>query len=131
MRLIFLGAGEFGLATLQSLVKEHEVVGVVSQPDRPAGRKRVLTATPIAKWAQEQGMTVFKTDDVNTDEFVGKVKDLKADASVVIAFGQKLSPELIDALGELVVNLHSSLLPKYRGAAPINWAMINGDEETG
>ena len=131
MRLLFLGSGEFGLPTLEHLCAHHDVAAVISQPDRPAGRKRVLTPTPIAAWAQEHGMTVLKEEDANTQDVVQQVRDFKPDASVVVAFGQKLSPQLIDALGGLVINLHSSLLPKYRGAAPINWAMIQGDKRTG
>ena len=103
----------------------------MSQPDKPAGRKRELTPTPIAAWAMAQGLKVLKSDDVNTPEFVAQVATLSPDASVVIAFGQKLSPELIDAMGRLAINVHSSLLPKFRGAAPINWAMIENEPVTG
>jgi methionyl-tRNA formyltransferase len=131
MRLLFLGSGEFGLPTVRVLHARHELVGVVSQPDRPAGRKRVLTPTPIAAWALEQGLEVLRTEDVNTPEFIRRVGGLGARASVVIAFGQKLSEPLIGAMGELAVNLHASLLPKYRGAAPINWAVIDGEPTTG
>ena len=131
MRLLFFGSGAFGLPTLQSLCEQHEVVEVISQPDKPAGRKRVLTPTPIAQWALEQGYAVPRVDNVNTPEFVNQIKGYEADASIVIAFGQKLGPELIDAMGSLAVNLHASLLPKYRGAAPINWAMIDNEPVTG
>lgn len=131
MRLLFLGSGAFGLPTLEHLHTQHELLAVITQPDKPAGRKRIMTPTPVGQWAAAQGLPTFKEDDVNTPAFVQKVRDLKPDAAVVIAFGQKLSPQLIEALGQLAVNLHSSLLPKYRGAAPINWAMINGDKETG
>ena len=131
MRLIYLGSGEFGLPTLQRLHVDHEVVAVISQPDKPAGRKRKLTPTPIAAWAESNGLNVLKCPDVNTDEFITRAAQLNADASVVIAFGQKLSPSFIDALGRLVINLHASLLPRHRGAAPINSAIISGDEETG
>jgi methionyl-tRNA formyltransferase len=133
MKLIYMGSGEFGLPTLKRLHEQHDIVAVVSQPNRPAGRKRKLTATPIAQWAQDpqQNIATFKANDANEAGFVAEIKNLEADACVVIAFGQKLSPELIDASGTLVVNLHASLLPNYRGAAPINWAMINGDAETG
>lgn len=131
MRVIFLGSGAFGLPTLQRLHQDHEVVAVVSQPDRPAGRKRRLTPTPIAAWAEAQGLPVLKRDDVNADDFVQRMADLRPDAAVVVAFGQKLSAELIGALGRLVVNLHGSLLPKYRGAAPVNWAILQGEVEAG
>lgn len=131
MRIVFLGSAEFGLPTLKRLHDRHEVVAVVSQPDRPAGRKRKLAPTPVAAFARDQGMTVHTTDDVNTDEFVDTIRRLEADAGIVIAFGQKLGQPLVAALGRLAVNLHGSLLPKYRGAAPVNWAVINGETETG
>ena len=119
MRLIFLGSGEFGLPTLEALAADaaHDVVAVVSQPDRPAGRKRHLTPTPIAAWAEAQDLPVLKTDNVNTPEFIAQVESFEADASIVIAFGQKLGDPFIAALGKLAVNLHASLLPAYRGAA--------------
>ena len=131
MRLLFFGSGAFGLATVKMLHARHALLAVVSQPDKPAGRKRVLTPTPVAAWALENGIEVLRAEDVNTDAFVKQIADYKADASIVIAFGQKLGEPLIDAMGELAVNLHASLLPKYRGAAPINWAMIDGEHKTG
>lgn len=133
MKLIYFGSGAFGLPTLQTLhaSDDHEVVAVVSQPDKPAGRKRELMPTPIAAWADEQGLTVLKSDNVNTAESVAQIAGFNPNASVVIAFGQKLSPELIDAMGRLAINVHSSLLPKFRGAAPINWAMIENEPVTG
>jgi len=131
MRLIYLGAGEFGLPTLQRLHARHEVVAVVTQPDRPAGRKQQMTPTAIGQWAVGAGLPVLKADNANDPALVARIAGLKAEGAVVIAFGQKLGPQLIAALGPLVVNLHASLLPKYRGAAPINWAMIQGETETG
>lgn len=131
MRVIFFGSGSFGLPTLDRLAAEHEVLAVVTQPDRPAGRKRKLTATPVGQWATERGLDAWKAQDVNTPEFVTRVAQLEPEASVVIAFGQKLSPTLIDAMGKLAVNLHASLLPKYRGAAPIQRAMLAGETRTG
>ncbi len=131
MRVIYIGSGDFGLPTLARLAELHDVVAVVSQPDRPAGRRRQLTPTPVAQWAQQHGLNVLKSDNVNEPAFVGRISELKPDAGVVVAFGQKLSPELIAALGKLAVNVHGSLLPRYRGAAPVNWAVINGERETG
>ena len=131
MRIIFLGAGEFGLPTLERLHAMHEVVHVVTQPDRPAGRKQQLTTTAIGTWAAAQGLPVTKTDHANDPAIIESLQQLRADVAVVIAFGQKLSPQLIDGLAPLVVNLHASLLPAYRGAAPINWAIIRGEKETG
>ena len=131
MRLVLFGAGAFGLPTFEKLRAEHELLAVFTQPARPAGRKRVVTPTPVGAWAAEHALPCFEVADANDPAVVAQVAELAPDASVVIAFGQKLSPELIAAMGELAVNLHSSLLPKYRGAAPIHWAVINGDAETG
>ena len=131
MKLIFLGSGEFGLPTLQALTSIHEVVAVVTQPDRPAGRKRKLTATPIGQWATDHGLTVYKCENVNDESFVNQMQQHNPDASVIIAFGQKLGEPLINALGKLSVNLHGSLLPKYRGAAPINHAIMAGESHAG
>ena len=131
MKLIFLGSGPLGLPTLQRLHDEHDVRAVVSQPDRPAGRKRLLTPTPVAQWAQHAGLNVVKAPNANDPAVVDPIAALQPDAAVVIAFGQKLSPLLIETLGGLCVNLHASLLPQYRGAAPIQWAMIHGESHTG
>ncbi len=131
MRIIFLGAGEFGLPVLERLHAAHDVVQVVTQPDRPAGRRRQLTPTAIGAWADAQGLPVIRTDDANACAIVESLRLLHADVAVVIAFGQKLSPQLIESLAPLTVNLHASLLPRHRGAAPINWAIIRGEKETG
>ncbi len=129
MRIVFFGSGAFGLPTLAALAARHEVSLVVSQPDRPAGRGRSLTPTPIAGWAAEQGIAVRKPEDVNRSEEIAAIHAVGAQAFVVIAFGQKLAPPLLS--GQFAINLHASLLPAYRGAAPINWAMIDGCAETG
>jgi methionyl-tRNA formyltransferase len=131
MRIIFLGSGAFGIPTLERIANDHAVVCVVTQPDRPAGRKRVPTATDAGQWAAEHNVDLIKTDNVNTPDLVTRFEQASADAAVAIAFGQKIADPTIDALGGLVVNLHGSLLPRYRGAAPINWAMIRGERETG
>lgn len=131
MRLILLGSGAFGLPTFAHLHAHHDVRAVVSQPDRPAGRQRQLTATPVAQWADKVGLPVLKPPDANALDTIAQLTECKADAAVVIAFGQKLSPLLVDTVGKLAVNLHASLLPKYRGAAPINWAIIHGEPTTG
>ncbi len=131
MRLIFFGSGEFGLPTFEHLASRHEIAAVVTQPDRPAGRRRRLTPTPVAAWADAAGFPVIRCGNVNEDALVARIAALRAKASVVIAFGQKLGQPLIAAAGEPVVNLHASLLPKYRGAAPINHAILAGERETG
>jgi methionyl-tRNA formyltransferase len=133
MRLLFLGSGAFGVPTLRRLLAEHTVAAVVTQPDRPAGRHRKLTATPVGEAAAQAGVTVLKVEDVNAPEVIAQVQALTPapDGAVVIAFGQKLSVELVAALGDITINLHASLLPKLRGAAPINWAILNREERTG
>ncbi|MEE9404706.1 MAG: methionyl-tRNA formyltransferase [Algisphaera sp.] len=131
MKLVLFGAGAFGVPTFEKLNAEHDVLAVYTQPSRPAGRKRVLTPTPVGAWAAKCGLAVHEVQDVNAPEVVEQVAALAPEASVVIAFGQKLSPDLIGVMGALAMNLHSSLLPKYRGAAPIHWAVINGDAQTG
>lgn len=135
MRLLFLGSGEFGLPTLQSLARSHEVVGVVTQPDRPAGRGRELTPTPIGAWAAMclHGVPVLKPERINEVALAEEVRRVggptRADAWVVIAFGQKLGRPLLE--GVFAINLHASLLPRWRGAAPINAAILGGDAVTG
>ncbi|MCH2154198.1 MAG: methionyl-tRNA formyltransferase, partial [Phycisphaerales bacterium] len=129
MRIVFLGSGAFGLPTLQELAEQHEVVLVVTQPDRPSGRGRGSTPTPIGAWADEVGLPLLKTPDINSTECMDHVRGIDADAWVIIAFGQKLSPQLIH--DRFAMNLHASLLPAYRGAAPIHRALLAGESHTG
>jgi methionyl-tRNA formyltransferase len=129
MRLIYFGSGAFGLPTLARLIESHEVALVVTQPDRPAGRQRPLTPTPAAALAPSRNLPVIKLESVNDPAIIEQIRRRNAEAFVVIAFGQKLSRELL--ADTFAINLHASLLPKYRGAAPINWAMIKGERETG
>jgi methionyl-tRNA formyltransferase len=129
MRLVFFGSGEFGLPTLRKLCETHEIALVVTQPNRPAGRHRVLTATPIAEFATINRIPTIKPERVNEPSVLEQIRACKAEAAVVIAFGQKLGPELLRDW--FIINLHGSLLPKYRGAAPIQWAIINGEREIG
>lgn len=126
LRIIFAGSGEFGLPALRALIDGgHEVVQVVSQPDRPAGRGRGVTATPVAALALERGLPLLRTHNINKQTLPG------ADVMVVIAFGQKLSEDLVRRPRLGSINLHASRLPKYRGAAPIHWAIIRGETVTG
>lgn len=126
LKIIFAGSGEFGLPTLKALLAGgHEVVQVVSQPDRPAGRGRGLTPTPVAHFASESSLPLLRTDNINREAAPA------ADVMVVIAFGQKLADAVVNRPRLGSVNLHASLLPKYRGAAPINWAILNGETMTG
>jgi methionyl-tRNA formyltransferase len=129
MNILFLGSGAFGLPTLERLTSQHQIVGVVTSPDMPAGRNRTLTPTPIGAWATEEGLKVFKSKNVNTPDFIEVVKSHQPDVIVVIAFGQKLSEDFVEIA--MALNLHASLLPRWRGAAPINAAIIHGDTDTG
>ena len=134
MRVIFYGSGEFGLPTLRRLVASHEVALVVSQPDRPAGRNRRPQPTPVGRWAEQQGLKVIKPTDVNGPQPMAALEAARPEAQVVVAFGQKIGSQLIGLpqLGpSATMNLHASLLPKYRGAAPIQWAICRGETETG
>jgi methionyl-tRNA formyltransferase len=125
LRLIFAGSGEFGLPTMRALrTAGHEIVQVVSQPDRPAGRGRELTPTPVTAAALETGLPVLRTADINRESLPA------ADLMVVIAFGQKIADAVVNRPRLGSVNLHASRLPKYRGAAPINWAILSGETVT-
>ncbi|MFT3787217.1 MAG: methionyl-tRNA formyltransferase [Tepidisphaeraceae bacterium] len=126
LRLIFAGSGAFGAPTLMRLIeRETNVVQVFTQPDKPAGRGHALTPTPIGKLALERGLNLIRTADINREALPD------ADLLLVIAFGQKLAPQVVDHARLGSINLHASRLPSYRGAAPINWAVINGDAVTG
>lgn len=129
IRLVYFGSGEFGLPTLERLAQAHDVALVVTQPDRPAGRRRLLSPTPIAAFAASCNLPTMKPGNVNDGPCVDEIRSVNADAFVVIAFGQKLGETLLQ--DTFAINLHASLLPRYRGAAPINWAIINGERETG
>lgn len=131
MRVVFLGSGAFGLPTLRRLAERHEVVGVVTQPDQPAGRGKKLTPTPIGAWAAEHlaGVPLLKPDNINEPGVRDEVRSWGCEAWVVIAFGQKLGATLL--ADRFAVNLHASLLPRWRGAAPINHAILAGDTVTG
>ncbi|MBK9189758.1 MAG: methionyl-tRNA formyltransferase [Phycisphaerales bacterium] len=131
MKIAFLGSGAFGLPSLEALAQHHTIVGVVSQPDKPAGRGGELTPTPISRFAALElgSVPLLRPERVNTPDIIRTIHAWNADAWVVIAFGQKLSPALL--AGPPAMNLHASLLPRWRGAAPINHAMLGGDAVTG
>lgn len=135
MNVIFLGSGAFGVPTLEMLARHHRVIAVVTQPDRPAGRGKVLTPTPVGAFAAQHlpSVPIFKPENVNEPGVLSAIRKLShehdARAWVVIAFGQKLSPALLD--GVFAINLHASLLPRWRGAAPIQGVIRAGDKESG
>jgi methionyl-tRNA formyltransferase len=126
MRIIFVGSGEFGVPTLSELMRSgHEIAAVFTQPDRPAGRGRKLAATPVGEFADSKGLGAIRTSDINSEKLPA------ADLIVVIAFGQKIAPKVVNHARLGSANLHASLVPKFRGAAPINWAILRAEAETG
>ncbi len=132
MKIVYLGSGEFGIECLNALVRSsHNLRLVVTQPPRAAGRGRKLQPTPVASWADAHLVPFIETADANAPQLLEKVVHYEPDLIVVIAFGQKIGAELINIPPKSAINVHSSLLPKYRGAAPINWAIINGESQTG
>jgi len=132
MNIVYLGSGEFGLECLNALANsKHNPDFIVTQPPRQAGRGRKPTPTPVAAWADSHSFSFIETDNVNTPQMLQKTADYNPDLIVVIAFGQKIGNELINLPTKGAINVHASLLPKYRGAAPINWAIINGESQTG
>jgi methionyl-tRNA formyltransferase len=133
IRTLFLGTPEIARFCLEALIKdEHfEVVGVVTQPDRPAGRKMQLQPSPVKQLVQPLGIPVLSPENVNTPEVLAKIKDWRAECAIVVAFGQILKNDFLAMFPQKVVNVHASLLPHLRGAAPIQRAIMNGDAETG
>jgi methionyl-tRNA formyltransferase len=132
MKIVYLGSGQFGLECLNALSNsEHDLRFIVTQPPNPAGRGRKPQPTPIARWADARSIPFIEIDDVNASEIVEKIAGYEPDLIVVIAFGQKIGNELTNLPPKGSINVHASLLPKYRGAAPINWAIINGETTTG
>ena len=132
MRIIFMGTPDFSVPTLETLVNSrHEVVAVVTQPDKPKGRGGAVQMPPVKETALKYNIPVYQPVRAKNPEFVEEMRALNPDAMVVIAFGQILPRELLDIPKYGCINIHASLLPAYRGAAPIQWAVINGDKETG
>lgn len=132
MRIVFMGTPEFAKHILRRLVDDHyNIIGVVTMPDKPMGRHgSVLQASPVKKYAVEQGIPVLQPERLKDPLFIEQLRALKADLQIVVAF--RMLPEVVWSMPPLgTFNLHASLLPQYRGAAPINWAIINGDTETG
>jgi methionyl-tRNA formyltransferase len=131
MRILMMGTGEFAEPTFEALLaSHHEVIGLVTNPDRPSGREREMTRH-IKEIALARGVSVFQPESVNTPEGVAGVQALRPELLVVAAYGQILSAEVLDAAPRGGVNVHASLLPKYRGAAPINWAIYHGEKQSG
>ncbi len=132
MRVVFMGTPEFAVPTLQHLINsEYSVVGVVCQPDRPSGRGKKIQFGPVKTVALAQNIPVFQPEKMKAPEFLEALRSWSPDVIVVAAFGRILPQVILDLPPKGCVNVHGSLLPKYRGAAPIQWAVINGERETG
>ena len=132
MRIVFMGTPDFAVPCLRELIAhKHEIAAVVTQPDRPKGRGNKLAESAVKIFARESGIAIFQPEKIKTGEFVQILRDLAPEAIIVVAFGQILSQEILDIPPLGCINVHASLLPKYRGAAPINWCIINGDKTTG
>ena len=132
MKVIFMGTPDFAAASLEALIgSEHEILAVVTQPDKPKGRKGELTPPPVKTIAVENGIKVYQPVKVREPEFVEIIRDYKPDVIVVIAFGQIIPESILEIPQYGCVNIHGSLLPKYRGAAPIQWAVLDGEKESG
>ncbi|WP_339063438.1 methionyl-tRNA formyltransferase [Tepidibacillus marianensis] len=132
MRIVFMGTPEFAVPSLQSLVDQgHDVVGVVTQPDRPKGRKQILTPSPIKERATTLGIEVYQPERIKREEAIRKVLNWKPDLIVTAAYGQIIPDPILFTPKYKAINVHASLLPKYRGAAPIHQSIIQGEKETG
>ena len=134
MRIVFFGTGEFALPALKRLMKSgHEIAAVVTQPDRKRGRGWNVRPTPVKAFAEQvaPGIAIFQPERTSEEEFTMHLKDKNADLFVVIDYGQLLDKEVLQIPRKYCVNLHPSILPKYRGASPVNWAILNGEDETG
>ncbi|MCI8398791.1 MAG: methionyl-tRNA formyltransferase [Oscillibacter sp.] len=132
MRILFMGTPDFAVASLRRLVEEgHAVCGVFTQPDKPKNRGHKLAFSPVKEYALEQGLTVYQPASLKGEEALALVWSLEPELTVVAAYGKLLPEDILQVPPLGSVNVHSSLLPKYRGAAPINWAVLNGEAETG
>ena len=131
MNVVFMGTPEFAVPTLEALVKEHNVSAVVTQPDKPKGRGKKMMYSAVKEKALEYGLTVYQPEKVKDSDFVQVLKELAPDIMVVVAFGQILSEEILNIPKYGCINVHGSLLPEYRGAAPIQWSIIHGREYGG
>jgi len=131
-RILFMGTPDFAVASLRRLVEDgHEICGVFTQPDKPKNRGHKLMPTPVKEYALTKGLTVYQPASLRNEEALGLVRSLKPELIVVAAYGKLLPEDILNVPPLGSINVHSSLLPKYRGAAPINWAVLNGEAETG
>ncbi|MBS7527431.1 methionyl-tRNA formyltransferase [Fusibacter paucivorans] len=131
MKIVFMGTPEIAIPTLEACIEHHEVIAVFTQPDRPSGRGKKMTPPAVKVTAEKHGIPVYQPEKIKTDDWVRKIEAMAPDVIVVLAFGQILSKAILEIAKYGAINVHASLLPKYRGAAPINWAIVNGERESG
>ncbi len=132
MRIVFMGTPDYAVPSLEMLVNEgYNIAAVVTQPDKPKGRGKKMTAPPAKEYAIKQGLEVLQPDRVKTPEFIEQIRALEPDLLITAAYGKILSKDLLEVPKYGCINVHGSLLPAYRGAAPINWVIINGETKTG
>jgi methionyl-tRNA formyltransferase len=132
MKIVFMGTPEFAVPSLKMLADKYNVMAVLTQPDRPKGRGKKLAFSPVKEAAVEMGIKVYQPLKLKSDpEVINAIKEIEPDFIIVVAFGQILPKEVLDIPKYGCINLHASLLPKYRGAAPINWCIINGEKVSG
>ncbi len=131
LRIVFMGTPDFAVESLKAVVqKGYDVVGVITMPDKPAGRGHKVQFSSVKKYALSKGLTILQPKNLKDEKFIEELRELKADIQIVVAF--RMLPEVVWNMPKYgTFNLHASLLPQYRGAAPINWAIINGEKETG
>ena len=133
MKIIFMGTPDFAQKSLEAIYNaKHEIQAVVTNPDRPKGRGMKMIATPVKEYAESKNIKIYQPEKIrNNEEFIKQIKDLKPDVICVVAYGKILPKEILEIPKYGCINVHGSLLPKYRGAAPIQWAVINGEKVTG
>ena len=133
MRIVFIGTPDFARKSLEAIYnKGHEIIGVVTNPDKPKGRGMKMIMSPVKEFAIEKNIPIYQPIKVrNNEEFIEEIKNLKPDVICVVAYGKILPKEILEIPEKGCINVHGSLLPKYRGAAPIQWAVLNGEEKTG
>lgn len=134
MRIVFVGTPDFAVVSLKAIIEDgkHEIVGVITAEDKPKGRGMAMAQSEVKQYAQAKGIPVFQPEKIRKNpEFIEEIKALNADIACVVVYGQILPKSFLEIFPKGCINVHPSLLPKYRGAAPIQWAIINGDKETG
>jgi methionyl-tRNA formyltransferase len=132
MKIVFMGTPQAAAASLERILRDgHEIVAVYTQPDRPAGRGNKLNAPPVKEFAAQNNLPVYQPTKIKTPEALELFKSHNADVAVVVAYGRILPETFLQAFPKGAINVHFSLLPKYRGAAPVNWAIVNGERTTG